>query len=418
MNEIKDIKILIIGANFINKGAQSMLFISVDEIKKRFPAAQIYFATFEENIDFSFYSFNTIYYNSQAVQIALNPKAKKKIVLKTKIKNTLKYLAGKKYRKYILPIPKFFILAEQIHKFSLIIDVSGFGLGSKWGIAGSEEYLDNLRLAHKYNIPIFLMPQSFGPFNYEKTLKTKIYDDIKEVLGYASLIFARENEGYKLLTKDFGLTNVKKSYDLVLQNKGICLDNIFKTIPEKNVPQLLTKENIAIIPNVQCFRNGKKSQIMNMYQNIITEALDKQNNIYLIYHSSEDRNLCLEIKSFFEKENCVHFLDQDFSCIEYDILIKQFKYIICSRFHGVVHAYRNFIPCIILGWAVKYKELAACVNQVDYCFDITNLDDSQLTEIIYRLTKMDHNYHIEGKIIEKHLKSIQKDNCFDKIILN
>lgn len=30
-------KILIVGANFENKGAQSMLFITVDELKKRMP---------------------------------------------------------------------------------------------------------------------------------------------------------------------------------------------------------------------------------------------------------------------------------------------------------------------------------------------------------------------------------------------
>ena len=36
-------KVLITGANFNNKGAQSMLFVTVDEIRKRIPDCEIYF---------------------------------------------------------------------------------------------------------------------------------------------------------------------------------------------------------------------------------------------------------------------------------------------------------------------------------------------------------------------------------------
>lgn len=35
-------RILIVGANFENKGAQSMLFITVDEIKKRIPDGEVF----------------------------------------------------------------------------------------------------------------------------------------------------------------------------------------------------------------------------------------------------------------------------------------------------------------------------------------------------------------------------------------
>ena len=34
---------LIVGANIENKGAQSMLFITVDEIKKRIPDGEVFF---------------------------------------------------------------------------------------------------------------------------------------------------------------------------------------------------------------------------------------------------------------------------------------------------------------------------------------------------------------------------------------
>ena len=37
------LKVLITGANYNNKGAQSMLFVTIDEIKKRIPDSEIYF---------------------------------------------------------------------------------------------------------------------------------------------------------------------------------------------------------------------------------------------------------------------------------------------------------------------------------------------------------------------------------------
>lgn len=70
--------VLIVGANFVNKGAQSMLFITMDELRKRIPNVKIYFATFEENIDENQYKFDIVFYNPQSVQIALHPELKKR----------------------------------------------------------------------------------------------------------------------------------------------------------------------------------------------------------------------------------------------------------------------------------------------------------------------------------------------------
>ena len=49
-------KIMIVGAYFNNKGAQSMLFITTEELKKRDPECEVYFATEEvyNESDFSF----------------------------------------------------------------------------------------------------------------------------------------------------------------------------------------------------------------------------------------------------------------------------------------------------------------------------------------------------------------------------
>ena len=55
-------KVLITGANFINKGAQSMLFTVTKEIKNRYPDSEVYFACNREEYDEKNYSFKKLLY--------------------------------------------------------------------------------------------------------------------------------------------------------------------------------------------------------------------------------------------------------------------------------------------------------------------------------------------------------------------
>ena len=53
-------KVLIVGANFNNKGAQSMLFITVDELKRRVPDSEIYYAGCDVFDDKTYSFYDTI----------------------------------------------------------------------------------------------------------------------------------------------------------------------------------------------------------------------------------------------------------------------------------------------------------------------------------------------------------------------
>ena len=62
--------ILIVGANFNNKGAQAMLFVTVDEIRKRFPDAKIYFGGINKWKP-NTYTFDQVYYRDYNKAIAM-----------------------------------------------------------------------------------------------------------------------------------------------------------------------------------------------------------------------------------------------------------------------------------------------------------------------------------------------------------
>ena len=398
-------RVLIVGANFNNKGAQSMLFITVDELKKRIPDSEIYYAGCDV-FDKETYTFCELYYSDEAREIAFNEKS---VFLEAKcwVKDCVKFVIGKRNNLF-----RYKEVKNTIESIDLIIDVSGFNLGKKWSIEIQESYLNNIRLAKKYNIPIIMMPQSFGSFDYPKD-KEFLLQEIGELLKYPKVIFAREKEGYDMLIEQFGLTNVQLSTDLVLQNNGVDISNIYKKPLKKMDLPRVEPGSVAIIPNTQCFNHGDKSKNIQMYKVIISYLIEKGKTVYIFRHSREDFPICKLIAEQFDSEK-VRLLDNEFSCIEYDEFVKRFDFVICSRFHGIVHAYRNYIPCILLGWAIKYKELAANVGQEQFAFDITedSFDAVHIKEAIEALLS---DAEKEAEIIKEHVSEIQKNNCFDKI---
>lgn len=399
-------RVLVVGANFNNKGAQSMLFITADEIKKRNPKSEIYYAgceVFDENK----YAFHEVFYSEPAKSIALGNTA---MMLEAKcfIKDCVKFVVGKRNNLF-----RFNEIKNLIKEINLIIDVSGFNIGKKWSVEIQESYLNNIRLAKKYSVPIIMMPQSFGSFDYPEDKKF-LLKEIGELLEYPKIIFAREREGYQMLTEQFGLKNVQLSTDLVLQNDGVDVSNVYKKpLKNMNLPQV-EKNAVALIPNIQCFNHGDKDRNIQMYKEIISYLLKAGKTVYIFRHSREDFPICKLIAELFQGNKNVVLLDNEFSCLEYDEFVKKFDFVICSRFHGVVHAYHNYIPCILLGWAIKYKELAANVGQEQFAFDITdpNFNSDQVRSVMDQLLI---NKDRESAIIKAHVTEIRKNNCFDQI---
>ncbi|WP_371267487.1 polysaccharide pyruvyl transferase family protein [Streptococcus sp.] len=403
--QTQPLNVLVVGGNFFNKGAQSMLFITVQEILSRYPHAQIKFAT-HEYYNSKEYTFERLYRTTTTELYALN---------QLKFSEQV-YFYIKEFVKIFLKgqtnINQLSDLKKCLSNCDLIIDISGFAIGNKWSIDVQESYLNIIRLAKLYKVPVYLMPQSFGPFNYSDE-KKYLLKELKDLLQYPNIIFARENEGKELLEQYFNLTNVSLSTDLVLQSKGVNLNNIYRYNKQSyNIPNIDTTNNVAIVPNMQCFRHGNKEKNFSIYSQIIDLLLQKGKTIYLVRHSVDDLEICKALKNRYLHQSDVILLENDFSCLEYDEFIKKFQFIICSRYHGVVHAYRNGTPAILLGWAVKYLELAQRVNQEQFSFDILN-DKLEINKVIEAVNDMIANWEQYSHEINKHIKDIQQNNCFD-----
>ena len=398
-------KVLITGANFNNKGAQSMLFVCIDEIRRRFPDAKILFQT-KEIIDESNYHFEIVWIGLDDFKIANGCISKS---LSRIAKDCVKLVLGRKQG-----FLRVFRDIGKIKDVDLVIDISGFSIGEKWEKSHNEGYINKIKFAKKYNVPFYMLPQSIGPFHFEKNMSfeqaEKLRRDYAIYLKYPKIIYARERDGERCLAQ-LGITeNVKRSSDLVLQNNGIDPSNIFKKTPVNQAAdeEILTG-SVALVPNFQIIRHGSEKTAFAVYQRVIEQLLKNQRDVYIIRHSNDDKELCDKLYSSIASDK-LHLINKDLSCLEYDSLIRKFDYVIGSRFHGIVHALRNGVPCIALGWAIKYQELLDSVGQRKYVFDATN--ENKIDEIIAAIDDMEAKMDENKSIVRKHLEEIRKNNCF------
>lgn len=398
--------ILITGGQMYNKGAEAMVYLAVDQLKRKYPKSKIIVLSSQDykrsKEEKSKYNFEILPRDSH-MMIAL---AKGKLSLTDYIKYMKVIL--KKKKPYLEEMKR---LQEIFENTQMIVDISGFALSSQFSTQHAKSYLARIDIAKAYNIPVYIMPQSFGPFDFKSDNKS-ILEKIKSNLSYADVVFAREKEGFELLRDQFKLSdNLHFSMDSVLVNKEVNLNNVFKTKPV--IKKFEDISGIAIIPNMKTFKHGSKNEILQSYKSIIDTLLSSNEKVYIVRHSFEDLEACEAIKELYTDEESVVLINDDLSSMEFDELVKQFKYIIGSRFHSIVHAYKNAVPSIALGWATKYKELLEKFDQQEYLFDVrSSLDNDRIVE---KVVKLNDQYKNESRKIAEVLETVQSNNPYDYI---
>jgi len=386
--------VIITGGELFNKGAQAMTFTVISTIKKINPDINCILLSTKDAVERS-------EEDKKRYNFEIHPFKVKEVFLdKLKFPHVLLKSSDGKYIKDMKNI-----LKETV----FMIDISGYVLSSDWGRKRSQSFLMKILIAKKYSIPVYIMPQSFGPFDFKGINALIINSMIRKIMPYPQIVYAREEQGYRLLTEKYLLNNVQRSLDTVLLCDPVDESLIYKKRPNKL--EICIKDNsIAILPNQRTLERGNKEKIYSLYKKIISSIVASGMNVYLISHAVDDQGLCVQLKKFFENNTKVLYLDKELSCIEFEEMTKKFNFLVASRYHSIIHAYKQAIPCLILGWADKYKELASVFKQSDYLFDISN--DFNEKTILDANKKIIMNYNLEKNVISERLLQIRNKNSF------
>ncbi|AKB71753.1 hypothetical protein MSMAC_1863 [Methanosarcina mazei C16] len=390
--------VIIVGGELFNKGAQAMTFTTVDQIRRRFPDKNIYlFSTpdfHRSKNEKEIYNFKILPWSMSIKLESLNSDSK------IPIKNNSSKIPDE--------------VSNTLINSDMIIDISGYALSSQWGFFVSLSYLTNLIVAKKYSIPYYIFPQSLGPFDYSLKQKIILYPLMKLYLWYPIKIYARENEGLKYM-QYFTKRNLDISKDIVLLNNGYNLPNIYnENFALRDVK--IEPNSVGIIPNIRVVERLGLQKINQLYTLIINKLINQGKTVYLLRHSAEDLEISQKLKDLYPDDKQVKLISDDFNALELENIIKQFDFIIASRFHSIVHSYKNGIPAIVIGWATKYFELLESFDQIDYFFD--GRYEIDVNKLESDLEKMLCCYELESEKIIIILSMLNSKNVFDEIVIN
>ena len=303
-------------------------------------------------------------------------------------------------------------MVKALREADAIFDASGYTLGSGWSQEAGGMLLQTIRIAKQYNKKIFLMPQSFGPFDWNEPDTEAFLKEVKHELSYATKIYPREKEGYESLTA-LGLTNVELSTDMVIREKAFPEPEdilVPSRIGEVEYPE---PNSVGFIINENVFRIGDSGAVLNLYVQLLNKLVASGENAYFLTTSTADINLVEEVLSRIDDRSKVKIISGEYASPELIDIISKFKYVVASRYHSVVFAFRRGVPAIILGWANKYIDLAEHFQQQDYVFDIRNPGVDQIFE---KIDKMSANHDAESQTIKGCLADLQATSVIEDAV--
>lgn len=357
------------GVGFVNKGAELML----QSIKRKL-------AEFDPSI-------------SIAMEVNCGIGLKKSRVLFNKIRKNglLVKPSGRRWKINIADIcsliPKATRLKNGIvieKEIDVIIDSSGFAFGDQWSVPFMQKRLTNkIEKWKSQGKRIILLPQAFGPFSNDE-----VKNEMRKIHKFADVIFVRDKISYE---------NV---INLTGKDEKISLYPDFTNLLACKAPDDFDPSTyqVAIIPN---FKMGKVAGGIEQYKQLLQKSIEiiqaKRFHPFFLIHEgkgdediADDINLELAVKIPTIKGK---------SAEEIKGIIGKSHAVVTSRFHGLVSALSQGVPCLSTSWSHKYKMLLDNYDYKEGLIDNLAIDLEDLTAKLEMILSPVSGASIKSKLL-------------------
>lgn len=396
---------LIVGTNFINKGAEAMMKTVSHEILKRYKDADIFVICHQEEEEVAKQQgFIPLYVEYYIIEKIID-----RVV--SKFKNILG-LKAKPYADYT-PIQKIM----NIDNLKTVIDASGFAYGDKRGYQQPLESQKIIDYCKQIDVPYIIMPQAWGSFNDPIVAK-----NVKHMIEASDHFFTRD---------DVSRSYVSKLLNRPEQDIPLVPDIAFHfPIPEIDGVKLLSNFSLdlnnkkqpllGLSPNMRIYERMNGSGQENEYVKILIKIINHYKhkfNIVLIPNEirpgktnlKDDAYLCNLIYNSFVDNSNLTLVKGYHTAEEIKAIIKETHIMIASRFHSLIFALSLGIPCLAISWSHKYKELFKLFDLERFVVEDKGLQLEKATHLFDEL--MDNHTLISDRILEE-LPKIKNKNAF------
>jgi polysaccharide pyruvyl transferase WcaK-like protein len=361
---------LIVGANFINKGAEAMLKTVQFKLLEKYPEANIYAICHQEEEE--------IAHKNGILPVFIEKNILTKII--GKLKSVLRKLSGSS------PIPYAdYSPMDKIHRipnFKMAIDISGFAYGDKRGYQQPLETVKVMEFCKQQGAKYIFMPQAWGAFKNQE-----VAANCKKMISIADDYFTRDDVSRKyvadLLEKEISevplLPDIAFHYPIPEIDGYSILDQNGYSNP-KSQPLLGISPNMRIYERMQ--GKGADNKYVQLFVNLI-HTLKQEYHIVLIPNEirppsdniPDDAFLCATIYNLLNDKQNVTLIKGYRSAAEIKSVIREMEIVIASRFHSLIFALSLGIPCMAISWSHKYKELFKLFHLEKYVLEDEALDE-------------------------------------------
>lgn len=367
-------KVEVKGVNFINKGAELMLRSVLNEFEERNVEAKFCINLKDISLappDLKYLRFYPWRYS-------------KKIPFLGKSLNFLfEILKIKSFKGHKVITRK---------EIDVILDASGFAYSEQWGPEYAEVMAQYYEEAKSRGQKVILLPQAFGPFE-SKRMK----EAMRRIINVADLIFARDNISFE------SLKSLKDNTNNIFQCPDFTIK--MKTYTDKESDRYRNK--VCIIPNYRMVDMRAGSKYLDFLDSLATYLTNINLEYYFLIHESDKDRLLVE-KLQERRNEKLQIVIED-SPVKIKQIIGSSKFVVGSRFHGIVGALTQNIPTIATGWSHKYKMLYKEYNLEDfYINDLSNTE--KLETLINELSVRNKYGRIEEKLKVNNQRVLEQVN--------
>ena len=355
-DEALAIRVMIVGGNFVGKGAEAMMLTVQQAVTEAIPEAECWVNPL----------FKSEYVPLEKHDIRVVRK------LPSKMWGLWEFLLGavKVYRKPAVGrnVSSGVALKNVHDATQVVVDVSGFRSSDQIGVQRALGRWARYCWAKRAGNLFVFMPQSWGPF---KNRWVRLFT--RFMLRDADLVYAREESSFEHLVESKCLqpSRVELSADIafafhpdspgesrqILSDMGIDID---------------AKEYVVITPNMRVYERTAGEGKNNTYLSGLLEVIgyfQEQTNceVLLVPHEQSigkpnDPQLCEKIVDLVPDSGQVFTLSGKPTAAEVKEIISGAAFVVASRYHSLVAALSRRVPAVVIGWAHKYDALLKRVN--------------------------------------------------------
>jgi len=384
-------KILVVGGEFSNKGAELMIHSVYNQVSAYFPNAQLFISpTLAKNKTISDAGYMPL--NFPLFHFGYN--APWQFNLSLKLPYLVKsYLKGKKNIQ--------FSGSTKLSDIDLILDISGYAFADKWGMIPMKNLNSLMSYAKKRNIKYVFLPQAFGPFSEEQI------PVMKDCISMAEMVIARDDTSY---------SNLKQLESNTQKIK--CFPDITLSFSKTKEDSSSEHSYCCIVPNVRMLdktENGWSEKYESILTNVVKNILSNSDlNVKIVNHSvHDDLDLVNKLSNvFIENKRVSPVLEANPMKLKKILASSNFN--IASRFHAVASSLSNSVPCIMTSWSHKYQELAKEYDVKEFC--VITPDENYLISLLSRLITVESNQKIRAALTLKNKEiSLQNKKMWSEI---